>query len=115
MRKRIREKHRQHVGWRVFYRTVAADDAFLSPFYKRDSVTIALLQNNELEYESYFKDMEPIFRAYGGRPHWGKKHYLGAEDLRPLYPEWDRFMEIRKEMDPNGIFLNDYLKEILGT
>lgn len=115
IRKRIREKHRQHVGWRVFYRTVAADDAYLSPFYKRDSVTIALLQNNVLEYESYFKDMEPIFRAYGGRPHWGKKHYLRAEDLRPLYPEWDRFLEIRKEMDPEGIFLNDYLKEIFGT
>lgn len=115
IRKRVKEKHRQYVGWRVFYRTIAADDAFLSPFYKRESVTIALLQNNELEYESYFKDIEPIFRAYGGRPHWGKKHYLKAEDLKPLYPEWDRFLAIRKQMDPEGVFLNDYLKKILGV
>lgn len=114
VRKRIRAKHRQYVGWRVLYRTVAADDAYLSPFYKRDSVTIALLQNNELEYKKYFDDMEPIFKDFGGRPHWGKKHTRKADELSALYPEWDRFLRIRKEMDPDGIFLNDYLKEIFG-
>lgn len=30
VRRRIKERHRQHVGWRVLYRTVAADDAYLS-------------------------------------------------------------------------------------
>lgn len=115
VRKRIKEKHRQYVGWRVLYRIIAADDAYLSPFYQRESVTIALLQNNELEYKKYFNDMEPIFRNYGGRPHWGKKHSLKAEDLQALYPAWDKFQQIRKEMDPEGIFLNDYLKEILGV
>lgn len=114
IRKRIKEKHRQYVGWRVFYRTIAADDAYLSPFYKRDSVTIAILQNNELEYKKYFDDIEPIFKAYDGRPHWGKKHTLKAMELKTLYPEWDNFLSIKKELDPEGIFLNDYLKEIFG-
>jgi FAD/FMN-containing dehydrogenase len=114
VRKRIKARHRHYVGWRVLYRTIAADDALLSPFYKQDSVTIAVLQNNELEYKKYFEDMEPIFREYGGRPHWGKKHSLKANDLAALYPEWERFLRIRQEMDPDGIFLNDYLKEIFG-
>ncbi|WP_114782760.1 D-arabinono-1,4-lactone oxidase [Botryobacter ruber] len=114
IRKRIKEKHRHYVGWRVLYRTIAADDACLSPFYNRDSVTIAVLQNHELEYKKYFDDLEPIFRAYDGRPHWGKKHTLKAPELKQLYPEWDRFLEIRKQMDPEGIFLNDHLKEIFG-
>ena len=26
---------------------------------------------------------------YGGRPHWGKRHFQTAETLRPRYPRWD--------------------------
>lgn len=113
VRERIKERHRQYVGWRVLCRTVAADDGFLSPFYGRDTMTIALLQNNTLPHEEYFADMEPILRSYEGRPHWGKKHTLKADDLRPLYPMWDRFQEVRERLDPEGLFLNDYLREIL--
>ena len=102
------------MGWRVLYRTIAADDAYLSPFSKRDSVTLAVLQNNQLEYTKYFRDIEPILRAYGGRPHWGKKHSLAARDLEALYPDWKQFLEIRAGLDPHGVFLNDYLREILG-
>ncbi|MFT2010939.1 D-arabinono-1,4-lactone oxidase [Pontibacter sp. 13R65] len=114
VRKRIKAKHRHYVGWRVLYRTIAADDAYLSPFYGRDSVTIALLQNSELEYQKYFDDMEPIFRDFGGRPHWGKKHSLQAKQLQALYPKWDAFLKVRKQLDPDGLFLNGYLKKILG-
>ena len=114
VRKRIKAKHRQYVGWRVLFRTVAADDSYLSPFYQRQTVTIALLQNHQLEYQKYFEDMEPILRHFGGRPHWGKKHSLTAEELAPLYPSWERFRQIRREMDPQGIFLNDYLNKIFG-
>lgn len=114
VRDRIRKKHRQYVGWRVFYRTVAGDDTWLSPCFGRQSVTIAILQNVGLEYWSYFKDIEPIFRAYGGRPHWGKKHTLTANELRPLYPCWGAFQQVRRELDPEGLFLNDYLKKLFG-
>lgn len=114
VRDRIKARHRQYVGWRVLYRTVAADDAYLSPFSQRDSVTIAVLQNHQLEYQKYFDDIEPIFKAYGGRPHWGKKHSLTAKELNSLYPDWEKFLQIRKELDPEGIFPNNYLREILG-
>ncbi|MDR7127863.1 FAD/FMN-containing dehydrogenase [Algoriphagus sp. 4150] len=115
IRKRIKEKHRHYVGWRILYRTIAADEVFLSPSFSQDSVSISILQNNELEYQSYFDDIEPIFRAYGGRPHWAKKHSLTAEGLRCLYPKWEQFMQLRRELDPEGIFLNDYLKQILDV
>jgi FAD/FMN-containing dehydrogenase len=114
VRRRVLDRHRQYVGWRVLYRTVAADGGWLSPFYGRASATIAILQNVGLEYWAYFKDIEPILRAYGGRPHWGKKHTLTAAALRPLYPRWDDFLRLRAEMDPAGTFLNPYLKELLG-
>jgi FAD/FMN-containing dehydrogenase len=115
VRKRIRERHRKNVAWRVLYRTIASDDAYLSGAHGRDSVTISLHHNNTLPYDEYFRDIEPIFRAYGGRPHWGKKHYLTAPDLGPLYPMWDRFLEMRRKTDPDGVFLNPYLRELLGV
>jgi FAD/FMN-containing dehydrogenase len=114
IRKRIKDKHRHYVGWRVLYRTIKGDQTWLSPFYGRDSVTIAILQNVGLEYWAYFKDIEPIFQAYGGRPHWGKKHTMTASQLQPLYPQWDNFLKLREKMDPHGIFLNDHLKELFG-
>jgi FAD/FMN-containing dehydrogenase len=114
VRRRVLDRHRQYVGWRVLYRTVAADGGWLSPFHGRASATIAILQNIGLEYWAYFKDIEPIFRAYGGRPHWGKKHTLLAADLRRLYPCWDNFLQLRAQMDPAGTFLNPYLRELFG-
>jgi L-gulono-1,4-lactone dehydrogenase len=51
---------------------------------------------------------------YGGRPHWGKRHYQTAATLRPRYPEWDRFLELRERFDPERRFENDYLRRVLG-
>ena len=113
-RKRIKERHRQYVGWRVLVRTVAPDTAMLSPSYRRPTMTIALLQNASLPYEPYFRDMEPLFRAHGGRPHWGKKHTMGAAELSALYPEWDAFGRIRQRFDPDRVLMSEHLRDLLG-
>jgi hypothetical protein len=78
-------------------------------------VTISLHQNATLPYRDYFVDIEPMFRAYGGRPRWGKKHTPRAGEPRPLYPEWDRFLEVRHGVDAGGLLLNAYLRDLLGT
>jgi FAD/FMN-containing dehydrogenase len=31
-----------------------------------------------------------------------------------VYPELDRFLAVRAELDPHGLFLNDYFRELLG-
>lgn len=113
VRQRVKAKWRQFVGWRVLYRTIAADDTYLSNAYGRETVTLSLHQNTSLPYWDYFRDLEPIFLAYGGRPHWGKKHTLKAAQLRELYPEWERFQALRQRMDPEGRFLNPYLRALL--
>lgn len=112
VRKRIKEKHRKHVAWRVLYRPVGRDNAFLSTAYEKDIIAITLHQNAALPYNTYFDDIEKIFQAFGGRPHWGKKHSLTAAQLKSLYPMWERFHEIRMAFDPNGIFLNSYLNSV---
>jgi FAD/FMN-containing dehydrogenase len=67
-----------------------------------------------MQYRAYFDAAEAIVRAYGGRPHWGKMHSLTARELRPLYPHWDDFQTVRRRLDPAGLFLNAYLRTLLG-
>jgi FAD-linked oxidoreductase len=95
-------------------RFVRADDIYLSPASGRDSAYIAVHMYKGMEYRAYFDAVEPILRAYGGRPHWGKMHTLRARELRPLYPHWDDFQAARRQLDPKGLFLNPYLRTILG-
>lgn len=109
----VTHKYRKDVGWRILYRTVKADDAFLSPMHGRETVTISLHQNAGLPFWDYFKGIEPVFRKYKGRPHWGKKHTQMAAELAALYPEWKKFQEYRSRLDPNEIFLTSYLRELL--
>ena len=115
IRDRVLKRHRKSVAWRVLYRFIAADEAFLSTAHGRYTVAISLHHNAGLPYDEYFGDIEPLFRAHGGRPHWGKKHSLREEALRPLYPRWDDYRRVRGELDPAGVFLNDHLQEILGV
>jgi FAD/FMN-containing dehydrogenase len=113
IRKRVMAKHRRQVAWRILYRPIAGDDAWLSNAYGKNIVAITIHQHATLPYQDYFNDIEKIFQSYGGRPHWGKKHHLKAAQLSQLYPCWNRFQEIRKELDPHGVFLNDYLRDVL--
>ena len=114
VRARMQQTH-PDVQWPVEYRTVAADDAWLSNAHGRESVTISVHQDGTLPYRDFFRDIEPIFGSCGGRPHWGKIHTLTARGLRDLYPEWDRFQALRERLDPRGRFLNAHLREIFGV
>ncbi|MCG8590403.1 MAG: FAD-binding protein [Proteobacteria bacterium] len=111
---RIRARHGD-VAWPVEYRTVRADDAFLSPASGRETVTISLHQDARLPHEAFFADLEPLFWEYGGRPHWGKVHSCRAERLARLYPEWERFHAVRRRFDPHGRFSNAHLRDLFGA
>lgn len=95
------------------YRTVAADDVWLSPFYERDSASISIHQHVCADHRPLFDLVEPIFWKYGGRPHWGKLHSLDAARLAELYPRWDDAARVRERLDPQGRMLNDHLRKLL--
>ena len=92
----------------------APDDAFLSTAYGRDTCYIAVHQYTGMEYEAFFRGVEEIMDEFGGRPHWGKRHYQTAATLRDRYPQWDRFAAVRDRLDPGRVFLNDYTRQVLG-
>lgn len=95
------------------YRTVAADDAWLSPFYGRNSASISLHQYHRFDWRPLFDLVEPIFWKYQGRPHWGKLHTLRHAQLAALYPRWDDFQRVRRQLDPQDRLLNTHLRELL--
>lgn len=96
------------------YRHVAADELWLSPYQGRESVTISVHQYHRLPHAALFRRLEPIFWRYGGRPHWGKWHSLGAAQLATHYPHWDDFQRLRRQLDPQGTFLNPHLRHLFG-
>lgn len=105
----------QHaVAYPIEVRFVAADDSMLSPSHERDTCYIAVHQDRKLDWGPYFRAVEAIAGDYGGRPHWGKRHFQTAETLAPLYPRWDDFQRIRARLDPAGRFRNAYTDRVLG-
>ena len=96
--------------WPVEYRTLAADDVWLSQAYERDTATISVHQGIDVSDVPLFEACEAVFRRYDGRPHWGKVHFFTAEDLAAAHPRWADWWERRDAIDPNGVFLNDVLQ-----
>ena len=102
------------VPFPIEYRVVAADDAYLSTAYERGTVYIAVHMYRGMTWEPYFRAVEAIMDDYGGRPHWGKRHFQSAATLAPRYPEWERFQAVRARLDPEGRFQNEYSRRVLG-
>jgi L-gulono-1,4-lactone dehydrogenase len=108
------DRGRTTVSFPIEVRFSGGDDIWMSPAFERESAYIAVHQYVAMEYEPYFSAVETIASAAGGRPHWGKIHHLGADDLRPRYPRFDDFRAVRARVDPGGAFSNPYLDRILG-
>ena len=106
------ESTRTDIFFPIELRRIAADDAWLSPFQGGEHGSIAVHCYYKDEYKFLFTLIEPIFRRHGGRPHWGKLNSLRGRDFATLYPRWKEFLEMRREMDPDGRFLNAYLRNI---
>lgn len=96
-------------------RSAAAETAWLATNQGRKTGYIAVHQHFSQDHRQYFARVEPIFRAAGGRPHWGKLHSLTAEDLAPMYPCWDQALALREKLDPDRVFANAYLTRVLGA
>jgi len=105
-------KRRINTGFPIEYRTVAADDVWLSPFYQRKSATIAVHQYHRVNTAKLFDMCESVFRSVDGRPHWGKRHTRTRDEFAEIYPKFADFRALRTRLDPEGKFLNAHLRTI---
>ncbi|MGN6517253.1 MAG: D-arabinono-1,4-lactone oxidase [Rhizomicrobium sp.] len=108
------EQHRPDVFFPIETRRIATDDAWLSPFQGGEHGSVAVHAYYKDDYDFFFTLIEPIFRRHGGRPHWGKLNNLQTQDFASLYPRWNDFVALRREMDPEGRLMNSYLKGIMA-
>lgn len=46
-----------------------------------------------------------------GRPAWSKTHNLVRKDLVKIYPKFNDFDTLRRTLDPNNIFINEFLEK----
>jgi len=105
---------RNEVFFPLEFRWVRADHAWLSPFFERDSCSVAVHAKAGEAHDYLLGEIGPIFQRHGGRPHWGKLHGLGARELTALYPRFKDFQQLREQLDPRGRLLNSHLQQIFG-
>jgi L-gulono-1,4-lactone dehydrogenase len=109
------ERRRLPVAMPYEVRFTKGDDAYLSTAAGRDTCYIAIHQYRGMDFEAYFRGVERIMDDYGGRPHWGKRHFQTAASLAPRYPDWEAFQSVRRRLDPGGVFANEYVERVLGA
>lgn len=112
--KKIVNSKKFDIHFPIENRWVKGDDVYMSPAYGRDSAYIACHVYNKKEYKAYFSALEEVFKAYNGRPHWGKMNTFTTQDIIKVYPKFDAFLIHRKEQDPENIFVNPYIKTLFG-
>ena len=97
-------------------RTGAADEFWLSPFYRQQSVALHFTWKPlQAEVEAVLPELEELLRPFGARPHWGKLFTPSGHDWEALYPRFADFRLLAARHDPAGKFRNALLDRLLGV
>lgn len=96
-------------------RIAGAESAWLHPQYGRTTTWVgAAIQSPGIDVDDAWQEAQTACVRAGGRPHWGKWHTLPAAELRELYPRWDDFQAVRRDLDPDGLFGSPAIDRVLG-
>lgn len=93
-------------------RTVAADEAWLSPNYRRANLVVSVSGEPGVDYWPYLRAVDALFAEFKGRPHWGKLHFMTPDRLARLFPRYEDFVQMRRRFDPQGTFLNGHTRAL---
>eukprot|EP00697_Spironema_sp_BW2_P017608 gnl/Spiro4/9352_TR4932_c0_g1_i1.p1 gnl/Spiro4/9352_TR4932_c0_g1~~gnl/Spiro4/9352_TR4932_c0_g1_i1.p1 ORF type:complete len:495 (-),score=139.86 gnl/Spiro4/9352_TR4932_c0_g1_i1:70-1527(-) len=96
----------------ITYRFVDADrNILMSPASERQTAYVSFLMEESFENAAeFFADFEQRMAKFNGRPHWGKMNSLTPATVQALYPQVHNFVRVMKQLDPNGMFFNNYLQ-----
>lgn len=105
-----------HFG--VEIRFVKADKIWISPCYEQDSCYLNILMfkpyGKDYSREEWWKINEELMIECKGRPAWAKQHNLSKQDLIELYPKFSDFDQLRRQLDPNNMFMNEFLEKFFN-
>lgn len=95
-------------------RTIAGDQHWLSPCYRRDSAAIHFTwKPNVNEVTKLLPMLEAELAPFGARPHWGKLFATPPKELRHMYPMLPEFVDLLARYDPRGKFRNGFLDRLI--
>ena len=104
------------VLWICEIRAIAADELWLSPCYRQDSVAFHFTWiAEEAPVLPVVALLERQLAPFGPRPHWGKLFVTTPEDLRARYERLPDFLGLMRRLDPSGKFRNAYTDRYLGV
>ncbi len=109
----IRSK-RMPIAFPFEFRLTAGDDIWMSPFNKGPGASISFHQYARMPWRGAFSEIEAVFQAGEGRPHWAKRHTLTTADVHRLYPKTPAYLAARAAADPEGKFANGHLSTLFG-
>lgn len=91
-------------------RTVAADDLWLSPSYRQDSMAIHFTWINDVPaVMPVLATVEDRLAPFGARPHWGKLFTTSPAAVSRLYDRLPDFQRLLRSLDPDGKFRNKFV------
>ncbi len=64
--------------------------------------------------QQYFREIEAHFLSLGARPHWGKTFNTDLDFVKLYGDNMEKFNAVRQQMDPRGLFLNDFTRRAFG-
>jgi len=92
------------------FRTIAADDLWISPCYQRPSMTLHFTWKPQWpEVKRVLPLIEEKLAPFGARPHWAKLFTMPSARLRSQYAKMPAYREIINEYDPVKKFRNEFI------
>jgi xylitol oxidase len=95
-------------------RTIAADDFWMSPCYKKTCVALHTTWKQEVNtVMNLLPVIEEQLAPFNARPHWAKLFTISPPVLQSRYEKLNDFKELINQYDPGGKFRNDFLSKNL--
>ncbi|XP_031256640.1 L-gulonolactone oxidase 3 [Pistacia vera] len=87
-----------------------AEDSVVIDFnyYRADDASTPRLNQDvweEIEQMAFFK--------YGAKPHWAKNRNSAFSKVNQKYPNFNKFLAVKKQLDPQNVFSSEWSDEIL--
>ncbi|KAJ3318746.1 hypothetical protein HDV06_007071 [Boothiomyces sp. JEL0866] len=101
-------------GWPVDLRCARKERFYLSGTHDSDGLWMDFIIPIASIHSFPTKELHKLFKPFNAKRHWGKLSHLKGQEAESAYGEnFKKFLDVRLQHDPKGIFRNKILDEIM--
>jgi len=109
----VKEKRGKNFVLISAIRACGADECgYLNPCKGRKTVLFDFTYDSYVP-EGFYLELEKILLGHGGRVSWSRLFFSERMQFLKNYPEFDKFLMMKKILDPNNVFGNEWSNRIL--